>query len=58
VFFVLEEKSISSHPSDENKILCQEYHVKEKQPSIDIHEEIYFHKLAYDVKEGIREVDQ
>jgi hypothetical protein len=44
--------------SDENEIFYQEQHVKEKEPSIDIHEEISFHQLADVIREGKREVDQ
>jgi hypothetical protein len=36
----VEEKGISIQPSNENEIFYQEQHVKEKQPSIYIHEEI------------------
>jgi hypothetical protein len=58
VFFVLEEKSISSQPSNENERFYQEQHVKEKHPFIDIHEEIPCHQLADVIREDKREVDQ
>jgi hypothetical protein len=58
VFFVLEEKSISSHPSYENEIFYQEHHVKEKQPSIDIYEDISCHHLTNVIREGKRKVDK
>jgi hypothetical protein len=58
VFFVLEEKIISSQLSNESEIFYQEQHDREKEPSIDIHEEISFHQLADVIREGKREVDQ
>jgi hypothetical protein len=56
VFF--EEKSISIQPSDENESFYQEQHVKEKEPSIDIHEEISCHQLADVIRADKGEVDQ
>jgi hypothetical protein len=56
VFF--EEKGIIIQPSNESEIFYQEQHVKEKKPSIDIHEEISFNQLAYVIKVDQGEVDQ
>jgi hypothetical protein len=58
VFFVLEEKIISDQPSNENEIFFQEKHVKEKQPSFYIHEDISCHQLEDVIREGKREMDQ
>jgi hypothetical protein len=58
VFFVLEAKSISGQPSNENESFCQEQHVKEKQPSFYIHEDISCHQLVDVIKKGKREMDQ
>jgi hypothetical protein len=58
VFFFLEAKIISSHPSDENENFYQEQHVKEKHPFIDIHEEISYNQLADVFREDKRNVDQ
>jgi hypothetical protein len=56
VFF--EEKGISIQPSNENESFYQEQHDKEKEPSIDIHEEISCHQLADVIREDKGEVDQ
>jgi hypothetical protein len=56
VFF--EEKSISNQPFDENEGFCQEQHVKDKEPSIDIYEAISCHQLAYVIRADKGEVDQ
>jgi hypothetical protein len=56
VFF--KEKGISMQPYYENEIFCQGKHVKEKDPSIDIHEEIYFHMLVDVIGADQGEVDQ
>jgi hypothetical protein len=40
------------------KCFYQGKHVKEKDPSIDIHEEISFHQLAYVIGADQGEVDQ
>jgi hypothetical protein len=53
-----EAKSISIQPSDENQRFCQEQHVKEKQPSINIHEDISCHQLADVIRADQGEVDQ
>jgi hypothetical protein len=45
MFFVLGAESIGSQPSYKSESFYQEQHDKEKDPSIDIHEEIYFHQL-------------
>jgi hypothetical protein len=58
VFFVLEEKIISNHPSGENENFYQEQHVKEKHPFIDIHEDISCNQLADVFREDKRKVDQ
>jgi hypothetical protein len=53
-----EAKSISSQPFDENESFCQEKHVKEKDPSIDIHDDISCHQLTYVIRVDQGEVDQ
>ena len=58
MFFVLEAKIISSQPSDENEIFYQEQHDKEKEPFIDIHEEISCNQLADVFREDKRKVYQ
>jgi hypothetical protein len=58
VFFVLEEKSISSQLSNESEIFYQEKHDRKKDPSIDMHEKISCHQLEDVIREGKGEVDQ
>jgi hypothetical protein len=58
VFFVLEEKIISSQPSNETEFFYQEHHDREKEPSIDIHEDISCHNLEDVIRKGKRELDQ
>jgi len=58
IVFVLEEKRISSQPSDENEIFYQEHHDREKQLSIDIYEDISCHHLTDVIKQGKIKLDQ
>jgi hypothetical protein len=56
VFF--EEKGISIQPSNDSEIFYQEKHDKYREPSIDIHEAISCHHLAYVIRAEKGEVDQ
>jgi len=58
VFFLSEEKIISSQTSNEIEIFYQEKNDRDNEPSIDIHEEISFYQLVDVIRKGKREVDQ
>jgi hypothetical protein len=54
----VKEKRINIQPYYESERFHQEQHDKEKDPSIDIHEEISCRQLADVIREGKREFDQ